>query len=97
MSAPKMDPKVKARWVEALRSGKYGQGVGMLRDKDGHYCCLGVLCEVTGWEYEPVDAFPDDHDTDAAGVSGEATGVLARMNDSGKRFADIADYIEANL
>lgn len=31
-------------WLEALRSGKYEQGVGSLYE-DGKYCCLGVACE----------------------------------------------------
>lgn len=34
-------------WVEALRSGKYKQTSGHLKDKRG-YCCLGVLCEISG-------------------------------------------------
>lgn len=41
----KLDPGVKAKWVEALRSGKYKQGRYNLHYKDA-YCCLGVLCEV---------------------------------------------------
>lgn len=40
-----MDPKVKAMWTEALRSGEYEQARGYLRTDNG-YCCLGVLCEV---------------------------------------------------
>lgn len=37
-------------WVEALRSGKYQQVKGVLREPlaNGYgYCCLGVLCEIT--------------------------------------------------
>lgn len=37
------------QWVEALRSGKYKQGKQALC-KDGKYCCLGVRCEVEGFE-----------------------------------------------
>lgn len=33
------------RWIEALRSGKYGQGRKYLRRGD-NYCCLGVLCDL---------------------------------------------------
>lgn len=33
------------KWVNALRSGKYQQTQGHLRDKTG-YCCLGVACEI---------------------------------------------------
>jgi hypothetical protein len=42
-----MNPEVKAKWIEALRSGKYEQAVGALRQGDG-YCCLGVLCDISG-------------------------------------------------
>lgn len=35
------------RWIEALESGRYHQGRGMLRQKDSNgntlFCCLGVL------------------------------------------------------
>jgi hypothetical protein len=40
-----MNPKVKEKWVAALRSGKYKQARGALC-KDGAYCCLGVLCDL---------------------------------------------------
>jgi hypothetical protein len=47
-----MDPKVKKAWVKALRSGKYAQGKNTLARRKPHgktqYCCLGVLCDVTG-------------------------------------------------
>lgn len=41
-----MNPYVKALWVDALRSGDYDQGQGLLREVDGGYCCLGVLCDL---------------------------------------------------
>ena len=40
-----MDAKLKALWIEALRSGEYQQTADTLKDRDG-YCCLGVLCHV---------------------------------------------------
>lgn len=48
-AAKKMNPKVKEKWVAALRSGKFKQARSALRveSEDGvGYCCLGVLCEV---------------------------------------------------
>lgn len=39
--------EVRRRWTEALRSGEYQQGIRFL-NKDGRFCCLGVLCEVSG-------------------------------------------------
>lgn len=44
-----MNPEIKKRWVEALRSGKYKQTAGFLRDDFG-FCCLGVLCDVVASE-----------------------------------------------
>lgn len=41
-----MNPDIKAKWLEALRSGKYKQGTGALRYGDA-FCCLGVLCDVS--------------------------------------------------
>ena len=40
-----MNNELRNLWVEALRSGKYKQGKGRLRDGDT-YCCLGVLCDL---------------------------------------------------
>lgn len=46
-----MDPVLKARWIAALRSEGYTQGHSTLRMDDHgdlqHYCCLGVLCDVS--------------------------------------------------
>lgn len=38
---------IQKKWVKALRSGKYKQTNGKLRDERG-FCCLGVACEVVG-------------------------------------------------
>ena len=40
-----MDQQIKAKWVAALRSGEYEQGVQLLRQGD-QFCCLGVLCDL---------------------------------------------------
>jgi hypothetical protein len=55
-----MNPEIKAKWVAALRSGEYKQGLGYLCDTDYNYCCLGVLTdiyckEVLGAKLEPHD------------------------------------------
>jgi hypothetical protein len=44
-----MNPEIKRRWIEALRSGEYEQGTYSLRSMKGDkvtYCCLGVLCDL---------------------------------------------------
>lgn len=47
-----MNPEIKAKWIEALRSGNYAQTRdGVLYDGEG-YCCLGVLCDVVGLKPE---------------------------------------------
>ncbi len=48
-----MDPELKKKWVAALRSGEYKQGRNRLHRKvDNSFCCLGVLCEVAGYQKE---------------------------------------------
>lgn len=56
MTEDRLDPEVKARWVEALRSERYEQGAGYLRAAEDMYCCLGVLCDLIApdeWSDEP--------------------------------------------
>lgn len=109
----KLSPEIKAKWVEALRSGKYEQGKHELLNERGAYCCLGVLAHVMGVadiEREPsldelhLDVLgpwdrPGDEDFDTDNPETWTTDQrhLAGMNDSGCTFAEIADYIEANL
>jgi hypothetical protein len=47
----KMNPRIKALWVNELRNGGHEQGVEALCrlkfDKaNPEYCCLGILCEI---------------------------------------------------
>lgn len=41
-----MNQQIKQKWVDALLSGKYKQGMGMLRSRNDKFCCLGVLCDL---------------------------------------------------
>lgn len=34
------------KWAAALRSGKYRQAGGVLKDPNGAFCCLGVACDL---------------------------------------------------
>jgi len=47
------------QWVEALRSGKYQQGKGRLRNGD-KFCCLGVACDISGLGQWIKDVYKDD-------------------------------------
>lgn len=106
-----MDPELKEKWLEALRSGKYRQGRGKLRNKDDEFCCLGVLCDLVEpnawnhyqdgigsdpWHHHENVAFPGYHISSRAGVVSKEE-ALAHLNDQGATFAEIADYIEENL
>src|SRR5688572_30653463 len=41
-----MKKEMKEKWLQALRSGEYTQGSGLLRTADDKFCCLGVLCDL---------------------------------------------------
>lgn len=99
-----MDANLKAKWIAALRSGEYQQGAGLLFNEDERaYCCLGVLCAVSGLAINADDdcVVGDEGRDDGCYFTIEAMvgdyKPLARLNDSGKSFAEIADYIEANI
>lgn len=105
-----MDKKIKAKWVEALRSGKYQQGKLSLRTTTkaaDKFCCLGVLCDVVqpeSWHRTTAGWFNDGSQSQlpyelriALGIKSVTQVHLIDMNDTGARFSEIADYIEENL
>lgn len=52
------------KWVEALESGNYKQGEGVLRERvngrkrDDNFCCLGVGCDIAGFGWETKEWYP---------------------------------------
>jgi hypothetical protein len=52
----KMNPEIKSLWVAALRSGKYKQGRGTLRNEQEQFCCLGVLCNLHAQAHPEIAA-----------------------------------------
>jgi hypothetical protein len=102
-----MNPEIKQKWVDALRSGKYKQGQTYLLNKEnGSYCCLGVLCEVVGASGWQDDAQLPPEIQDLTGVSAlgripnaiHGYDLLSALNDSLKYdFNRIADIIEEQL
>lgn len=95
-----MDSEIKALWVEALRSGEYKQGRYMLRSDVQTYCCLGVLKHlIEGDESVGNSSYGDGlyDEATACGLTRDVQWNLVNMNDQGKTFTEIADYIEANL
>lgn len=106
-----MKKEIKQKWLDALRSSKYQQGQGWLC-LDNKYCCLGVLAEELGIleEYEPNSNFKvikeDDKNYNIVSLPEEMEKeleienhivTLIAMNDGGKPFTEIADWIEANI
>lgn len=92
------------KWVAALRSGKYQQGIGHLKHGD-KFCCLGVLCDLLPggkWEGEAFYLTNESSPTEAilphavvlAAEMSSAQGQLAEANDAGYTFTEIADLIE---
>lgn len=98
-----MDAELKRKWVEALRSGEYEQGRLKL-NSHGRYCCLGVLCDVAGLKWlrcSELGFIPaGDHIHQHLvrfGIANESSDLVDMNDNQGKTFAEIADYIEANL
>ena len=112
MAYKKLDPEFKAKWVKALRSGRYKQGTSRLRTKTGgeiRYCCLGVAYNIatngSGWTEGSFGTYYTASRqgaylgrTDPFTLPDSLQGKLAGMNDSGSwDFKRIADWIEKNL
>lgn len=104
-----MDPEIKAKWIAALRSGRYPQTRAALRTDVG-YCCLGVLCDLLrpkGWRIpiagQPLYMHSGNYSSlggdlaEESDLSSERLEWLIHMNDTGKSFAAIADYIDRNF
>lgn len=95
----KMNPELKAKWIEALLSGKYRQATGRLKSGDA-FCCLGVLREIIDPNSNKTAADKEvlcRQHQDEAKLTMDQQDKLSAMNDRGNTFYDIADWIEANL
>ena len=49
-----MNKDIKKLWVNALLSGEYKQGKGILKDLNNKFCCLGVLCEIHSKQHPEI-------------------------------------------
>lgn len=96
------------KWSRALRSGKYKQGKGQLRDGD-NFCCLGVLCDVSGVGKWEDGAYEGNTCVESIAVDKKIGAIAYRiplyvlggpndftgLNDTLKyTFADIADVVD---
>lgn len=99
-------------FLNALRSGEYKQTKYCLKDDEG-FCGLGVLTDLyikqndLTWDLEPINqkkfsfqgmshiAHKDVNE--ACEIDNTILGMIPYMNDSGKSFEEIADYLEETI
>jgi hypothetical protein len=101
-----MNIEIKSKWIEALRSGDYPQGIGWLKDDSGRFCCLGVLCDVVDpenrekWIGETIlpSSVSVEADLEQTGRLKRSVGAFDRLVDlndtAGFNFNQIANVIE---
>lgn len=96
-----MKPELKQKWIKALRSGKYQQGRYKLYSRKQYgeyYCCLGVLRHINDPSDERMGkGVLTIKQLEEFDLSISAQEKLARMNDNGYSFNQIADFIEENV
>ena len=102
-----MNPELKQKWLEALRSGRYKQGILQLRSSDDRYCCLGVLCDLvdrtawvacgSGFVFNGAMCMPSIEELTNIGLDDSEARRLAHMNDEGETFEAIAQRIEREV
>lgn len=99
-----MKAKVKAKWIAALRSGKFTQGSGALKQVENGkttHCCLGVLRAIQPGIHRESDSHSEIL-KETCGIPTSVQQTLARYNDSEekgthKTFKGIARWIEKNI
>jgi len=82
-----MKTDIADRWIAELRSGKYKQGTGRL-NRNGSFCCLGVLCEMVAVE-AGVKVTQDIYEPECVRYDEEVAGVPEKI----MRYADIKDTL----
>jgi hypothetical protein len=102
-----MNPDIKQKWVEALRSGKFKQCRKVLRNDAGEMCCLGVLREIVSpgdtSSRNGTNELPTEDFLNSVGLSNkhddyrQEASYYASENDGGCSFDEIAGEIEKNL
>ena len=99
-----MSTEKRLQWLTALRSGSYKQGKHYLHNGD-NFCCLGVLCHLnkdrfdvtqtgTVTRYDGCYQLLPSVLREELGLDIETLDELVSMNDGGKSFTEIANYLE---
>lgn len=84
---------VRMAWTTALRNHGDRQCRGAMTGPDGQVCALGLLGEIAGI---PVDnqSLTYFKVADSAGLEPDQMVRVFRMNDQGRRFAEIASVVD---
>lgn len=102
-----MNKEFKQKWIDALRTGKYQQGRGVLRTDNNCFCCLGVLCDLVdpnGWRsanlietsVEGTDVSQEAHPF-YVGEIGSAVSLPSTLRERlGLHIADVSALIRMN-
>lgn len=105
--------RFKSLWLKALRDKRYKQGRGTLKDMEGKFCCLGVALhlksshrwgkkadgksDVPGFGWGGFESCAVNELSPVLGIPKTQLDTLAGMNDAGKSFEEIADWIEERV
>ena len=98
-----MNKKIKAKWLRALRSGAYRKGKDQLCRPGTNvdkFCCLGVLWEEMGHEWEEGDfrrALLPNNFARHVGLTEAQQKRLVRLNDGSSTFEIVIEAIEDGL
>lgn len=89
-----MNEELKNKWVEALRSGIYEQGLGHYFEEN-RYCVVGVLIKIM---FDTTDPSKEQLDIINTILPPLVFSSLTYKNDiDGLSFDRLADYIDQNL
>tara|TARA_B100000925_G_C21951831_1_gene449316 strand:- start:609 stop:944 length:336 start_codon:yes stop_codon:yes gene_type:complete len=101
-----LDPKVKQKWVKALRSGRYHQGKGALvrrTEGEDRFCPLGVLANITeGFDVVPKKEYEKgkvNGSTTYFGITcgltyGDQQRIISINDQDGCSLETAADFVE---
>jgi hypothetical protein len=109
----KMSPKIRHKWIKALKSGKYKQCRRAIRIGD-RYDVIGVLCDVLypkewlvihqthytpkGWKDHGIYTHKLNRVLYEAQISDDNFNKLCKLNDVDQlSFAQIAEWISQNI
>ena len=102
-----MKKNIKAKWLDALQSGKYIHRKGELGEEDrtNKCCALGVLMKINGydtWSHdnqwgEGDQELPSEEILEECGMDEEDANYVAKWNDLSKDYTKVIRFIEESL